>query len=98
VSASPSQQLSEGLTIREFARINNISESTARRYVNSGRIASYKVGGSRRIRVEDAAALQAGEPNDVEAAIARLVSAATPLTDGQRISISAALLLGRSGG
>jgi excisionase family DNA binding protein len=58
------EELSEGLTIREFARLNKISEVTARRHVNSGKIPSYMVGGSRRIRVDDAAALQQTKQTD----------------------------------
>ena len=51
-------ELSRGLTIREFAQLNGIAETTARRLVDKGVIPSYKVGGSRRIRADVAAALQ----------------------------------------
>ena len=84
------EQLSEGLTIREFSRINKISEVTARRHVNSGKIPSYMVGGSRRIRVDDAAALQqTRQGEDLNAEIQRIVDLAPKLTAAQRDQIAA---------
>jgi hypothetical protein len=46
---SPTEQICRGLTIREFAEINGMSEYSVRRAVNHGKIPSYKVSGSRRI-------------------------------------------------
>ena len=68
------EQLSEGLTIREFARTNKLSERTVRRNVALGKIPSYKVGGARRIRVDDAAAIQ--RTDGVDAEIKRIVDLA----------------------
>jgi excisionase family DNA binding protein len=92
------QQLSEGLTIREFARLNKISEVTARRHVNSGKIPSYLVGGSRRIRVDDAAAIQQTDLDDVDAEIKRLVDLAPKLTPAQRDTIASLFATAQDGG
>ena len=46
---APIEQISRGLTIREFAEINSLNENTVRHAVSQGRIPSYKVAGSRRI-------------------------------------------------
>jgi excisionase family DNA binding protein len=50
--------ISRGLTIREFAEINGVSESLVRRGVGDGSIPSYKVGGARRIPADFLARLQ----------------------------------------
>jgi excisionase family DNA binding protein len=83
------EELSEGLTIREVARLNKISEVTVRRHVNSGKIPSYMVGGARRIRVDDAAGIQRTDVDDVDAEIKRLVDLAPKLTPAQRDTIAA---------
>lgn len=89
--APAEQQLSEGLTIPEVARLNKLSEVTVRRHVNSGKIPSYKVGGARRIRADVLAAIQLGDDgtDDVDTEIKRLVDLAPKLTPAQRDTIAA---------
>jgi excisionase family DNA binding protein len=92
------EKLSEGLTIREFARLHHISENTVRRNVNNGKIPSYLVGGSRRIRVHDAAAIQRTDAEDVDAEIKRIVDLAPKLTPAQRDTIAALFATVQNGG
>lgn len=89
-------QLTEGLTLREFARLNRISEATASRLVNSGQIPSYKVGSSRRIRADVAAEIQRGDrtafiDSDTDEMIRQLVDAAPEFSDVQIERIRALL-------
>lgn len=43
------QRVSRGLSIREFAELNGVCESTVKRAVREGRIPSYKISNLRRI-------------------------------------------------
>ena len=83
----PTEQISRGLSIREFAEINGISVHTARRAVYEGRIFSYRVGGSRRIPASYLQNLQQG----YDATIRALVDAAPKLSAAQRDKLAALL-------
>jgi excisionase family DNA binding protein len=88
----PRKRISRALSIREFAEINGVSQSVVRRKVGDGSIPSYKIGGVRRIPVSYLEQLQRLDP--VDSAIARLVTAAPPLTAEQRSRIGALLRIG----
>ncbi len=80
-----------GLTVREFARKHSISESAVRHHVRTGRIASYKVGGARRI--PDSAPTPHHD-GDFLAEMRRIVDLAPKFTVAQRELIAAVLIGG----
>jgi excisionase family DNA binding protein len=49
MQTAPRQQLSRGLSIREFAALNRVSVSTVNRAIARGEIPCYSVGSVRRI-------------------------------------------------
>ena len=89
----PAHPISRGVSIREFAEINGVSQSAVRRGVDAGSIPSYKIGGARRIPLSYLEQLQ--RPGDaIEAAIEQIVAAAPPLSADQRTRIAALLRTG----
>jgi excisionase family DNA binding protein len=86
------QSVSRGISIREYAELNGVCESTVKRAIREGKIPAYRVGKSRRIPLSHLEQLQRNDP--IEAEIERIVSAAPPLTDDQRNRIAALLRTG----
>ena len=84
------------LTVKQFAQQTNQAEQSVYRQCRLGKIPSYRVGGSVRIRREDADALRTpchvGDrqlPPELIAAIKSAVDKWPPLTPDQRASVAA---------
>jgi excisionase family DNA binding protein len=89
----------ELLSIRDVCDRYGLSEKTVRRKVKAGLLDAYRCG-PRLLKLDadevEAALMRpaADGADDIEAAIARIISAAPPLTDDQRNRISALLRTG----
>ena len=93
-------------TVNEVAAHWGCDPQLIYRRLRRGYIRGFKAGGLWRIPAEEVARIEAigpivnehGQPvDDIEVSIARLVAEAPPLTDEQRIRLSALLLIGNGG-
>ncbi len=89
---STEENISRGVSVREAAELNDVSQTLIRRLVRDGIIPSYKLGALRRIPLSALETLQRG--GNVEAAIEAIVADAPKLTADQRSRISALLRVG----
>jgi excisionase family DNA binding protein len=90
--APPLEQISRGVSVREAAELNDVSQTLIRRLVRDGTLPSYKLGALRRIPLSALETLQRG--GNVEAAVEAIVATAPKLTDDQRSRISTLLRVG----
>lgn len=84
----------QDLTIEEFAKLTNTTPRSVQRRIREGKIPTYRLGESRRIRAEVAEAIRAGKPIptdivELDAYIDAVVAEAPPLTSKQVMVLSA---------
>lgn len=84
-----SESIPRGLTVREVAESQGLTESATRRSVNQGLIPSYKVGGARRIPASYLEELQ--RCGSLAAHVDALVASWPALSDEQMERIAALL-------
>lgn len=88
--------VSRGVSVREFAELNDASEAVVRRQIRDGTIPSYRIGKLLRIPLSYLEQLQRPDAA-IDAAIDAIVATAPALTDDQRNRISALLRTGGNG-
>jgi excisionase family DNA binding protein len=96
----------QSFTVNDLAARWDCDPQLIYRRIRRGHIRAFKVGNLWRIPVDEVDRIEATEPvvdedgqptDDIEASIAALVAQAPPLTDEQRIRLSAWLLTGNGG-